>query len=39
MLATLHCGWQKSGIQEIAPGAWETFQKRHPEAVSPAPEA
>lgn len=39
MLATLHCDWHKSEIQEMDPRAWEIFQDRHPEAVSHAPEA
>ena len=39
MLATLHCDWHEKKIREINQKAWKTFQKQHPEAVSPLPEA
>ena len=39
MLATLHCDWHEREIQEMNQEAWETFQKQHPEAVSPMPKA
>ena len=35
MLATLHCDWHEREIQEMNQEAWETFQKQHPETVSP----
>ena len=37
VLATLHCDWHKSEIQEMDPSAWDTFQTQHPEAVSQTP--
>ena len=39
MLATLHCDWYEKEIREMDQKAWKTFQKRHPEAVSPLPKA
>ena len=39
MLATLHCDWHEKEIREMNQKAWKTFQKQHPEAVSPMPKA
>ena len=38
-LATLHCNWHKNEIQYMNQIEWETFQKQHPEAVSPTAKA
>ena len=39
MLATLHCDWHDREIREMNQKAWKTFQKQHPEAVSPTTKA
>ena len=39
MLATIHCDWHKSEIQEMNQRKWEIFREQHPEAVSPTAKA